>query len=245
MSAIRRSCEVTPSVASQTTSATSARSAARCGAQRRVVLDRLRDLGRAADAGRVDEQQLAAVDLDRRVDRVARRARDVGDDHALAAEEGVDERGLADVRAPDHREAHELLLQLLVLVLGQHLDEAVEQVAGAEPLRRRDGQRLAQPEAVEVVHERDVARRVDLVGGQHDRQAAAAQHLGHLGVAGAHAGARVDHEQRDVGVRRAPRAPGRGSRRRAAPCPRGRRRRCRSARRCGRSSRWRAPCGRA
>ena len=109
-----------------------------------------------------------------------------------------------------------VLLQLLVLVLGQQLDEAVEQVAGAEPLRRRDGQRLAQPEAVEVVHERDVARRVDLVGGQHDRQAAAAQHLGHLGVAGAHA--RRARRPRTARRRRprAPRAPGRGSRRRAA-----------------------------
>ena len=35
------------------------------GAQRRVVLDRLRDLGGAADAGRVDEHHPAAVDLDR------------------------------------------------------------------------------------------------------------------------------------------------------------------------------------
>ena len=52
----------------------------------------------------------AAVDLELGVDRVARRAGDVGDDHALAAEERVDERGLADVRAADHREPDEVLL---------------------------------------------------------------------------------------------------------------------------------------
>ena len=32
-------------------------------------------------------------------------------------------------------------------LLGQQLDDAVQQVAGAEALRRRDGDRLAQPEA--------------------------------------------------------------------------------------------------
>jgi hypothetical protein len=58
-SAIRRSWEVTPALASQTTSATSARSAARW--EHRVVLDRLLHLGLAADAGRVDQAQAAAA----------------------------------------------------------------------------------------------------------------------------------------------------------------------------------------
>ena len=42
--------------------------------------------------------------LEARVDRVARRAGDLRDDRALLAEERVDERRLADVRAPDDRE---------------------------------------------------------------------------------------------------------------------------------------------
>ena len=51
----------------------------------------------------------------------------------------VDERGLADVRAPDHRQADGRPPRAPRLVVGrQQLDEAVEQVAGAEPLRRRD-----------------------------------------------------------------------------------------------------------
>ena len=55
-------------------------------AQRRVVLDGLGDLRLAAHAGGVDDDELAAVDLQRQVDRVARRAGDLGDDHALGAE---------------------------------------------------------------------------------------------------------------------------------------------------------------
>src|SRR5215211_2446300 len=170
-------------------------------AQRRVVLDRLLHLGAAPDAGRVDQQQRPAVDLDRRVDRVARGAGDVGDDHALAAEEGVDEAGLADVRAADHGEADGLLVLLRgVVAVGQQLDQAVEQVARAQPLRGGDRQRIAEPEAVEVVHEPDVARVVDLVGRDDDGQAAAAQDVGDLRVAGAHARARVYDEQRDLRI---------------------------------------------
>ena len=56
-----------------------------------------------------------------------------------APSEAVDQRGLADVRAPDDGEAHDVVVLLLGLVLGQQLDDAVEQVAGPEALRGRDG----------------------------------------------------------------------------------------------------------
>ena len=99
------------------------------------------------------------------------RARDVGDDHALEAQEGVDQRRLADVRAPDHGQAHDVLLGVGdLVVLGQQLDEAVEQVAGAQALGGGDRDRLAEPEAVEVVREHEVVGRVDLVRGDDDRQ---------------------------------------------------------------------------
>ena len=144
---------------------------------------------------------VAAVDLDRRVDRVARGAGDLGDDHPLAAEEGVDEARLADVGAPDDRQADDVVgLVLVVVALGQQLDEPVEQVAGAEALGGGDRQRLAEAEAVEVVGEREVVRRVDLVGRDHHGEPAAAQDVGDLLVARPHAGAGVDDEQRHLGV---------------------------------------------
>ena len=68
------------------------------------------------------------------------------------------------------------------------------------PCAAETAHRLAEPEAVEVVGERDVARLVDLVGGDDDGQPAAAQDVRDLLVAGAHARARVDDEQRDLGV---------------------------------------------
>ena len=50
-----------------------------------VVLDPLPLLASAAQPGRVDEHEGRLAALQHRVDRVARRAGDLGDDHALAA----------------------------------------------------------------------------------------------------------------------------------------------------------------
>ena len=101
---------------------------------------------------------------------------------------------------PDDRQPDDVLVLLGVVALGQQLDQAVEQVAGAEALGGGHGQRLAEPEPVEVVREHEVVRGVDLVGRHHHGQRAAAQDLGDLLVARPHAGAGVDHEQRDLGV---------------------------------------------
>ena len=56
----------------------------------------------AAHAGRVDQHVGLAVALEGHVHRVARRARLVERDHALLAEQAVDQRRLADIRPADH-----------------------------------------------------------------------------------------------------------------------------------------------
>ena len=69
------------------------------------------------------------------------------------------------------------------------------------PWAAETGQRLAEPEAVEVVREHEVARACRSCSPPPRRAAApAAQDLGDLLVAGPHAGAGVDHEQGDLGV---------------------------------------------
>jgi hypothetical protein len=190
---------VTPSVASQTTSATSARSAARRD-RSGVVLERLPHLGLAPDPGGVDEHELAAVEGERQVDRVARRARLGRDDDPLRAGEAVEQRGLADVGPPDEREAHRVVAGVLVGRLRREGGHPIQEVAGAEPLGGGDGDRLAQSQGIEVGDQRHVLDRVDLVGGHEHRQRRAAQELGHLLVAGAQPGLGVDHEHRRVGV---------------------------------------------
>ena len=78
--------------------------------------------------------------------------------------------------------------------------DPVEQVAGAQALRGGDGDRLAQPQRVELRGQREVLGGVDLVGGHQHRQRGAAQQLGHLLIAGAQAGPGVNDEHRRVGV---------------------------------------------
>ena len=96
-------------------------------AQRRVVLDRLADLRLPAHAGGVDDHEAAAVDEQRQIDCIASGARLVGDDHALLTDEAIDERGLADIRPPDHREANGVLRPWRALGDGgQQRHQAVE-----------------------------------------------------------------------------------------------------------------------
>ena len=131
------------------------------------------------------------------------------------------------------------------LALREQLHDAVEQVARAEPLGGRDGHRVTEPEAVEVGGEREVGDAVALVGRDDRGQRRAAQQVGHLLVPGPDAGFGVDDEHRDLRV--------------GDPGPRLIADRARERvlvlevhaagvderEACGRSTRSRAPCGRA
>ena len=71
------------------------------------------------------------------------------------------------------------------------------------PCAAETGDRLAEPEPVELGGERHVGDAVDLVRGDDHRQRRAPQQVRQLLVARAHAGARVDDEHGDVALRRA------------------------------------------
>ena len=73
------------------------------------TLDALPLMPLAAKTRRVDEHERRLAALQHGVDRVARRAGDVGDDHALPGRERVQERRLADVRPAEDRDADRLV----------------------------------------------------------------------------------------------------------------------------------------
>ncbi len=140
-----------------------------------VVLDVLLDLGGATDTGGVDEPVRAAFALDQRVDRVARRARDLAHDGALGACELVQQRRLAGVRPADDRDVDDVLVDL-GLDVGQDGDDLVEDVAGPVTVRRRDGPRLAEAEVPELEALVLATRGVHLVHRKEDRPVRALQH---------------------------------------------------------------------
>ena len=81
----------------------------------RIFLDRVVDLRLAAHTGGVDEQILAEFVFKIAVDGVARRARNVGDDHALLAENAVEQARLADVRLADDGDLDDILVVFLAV----------------------------------------------------------------------------------------------------------------------------------
>ena len=112
--------------------------------QRRVIFDRPMRFGLLAHAGGVDQANGAVMPVQERVDRVARRARNVGDDGALFAEQRVEQRTLADVGAADDRERELVAEHRIRCVRREQFDDAIEQIAGALTVDRRDRDRFAE-----------------------------------------------------------------------------------------------------
>ena len=138
-------------------------------AQLRVVVDPLALLSLSPQAGRVDQLEDPPVPLEDRVDGVPGRAGHVGDDHALRADEGVQQRRLADVRTPEDRDADRLVADLRRALAGEQVDDAVEQVAGAVAVQGGERERVAEAELVELDRLEVLARVVDLVR-EHDHR---------------------------------------------------------------------------
>ncbi len=198
---------------------------------------RLRHLARPANARRVDDAELLAVPLQERVDRVARGARHLRDDHPVLAQQPIDERRLARVRAADDRDRG---------FAGSFGGPAVtrpDRGSARAPGSRRSFEQIADAvavlgadlhdrvEAEPVQLEGSVARAtiVHLVDGEDDRHAGSTRGRGDVLVAGNQSFAAVDDHHDEVG-RPATRVV-RARRRGRAADPRWRRtiHRCRSA----------------
>ena len=111
----------------------------------------LRDLPLAADAGGVDEDvRSCRLALDERVDRVARRARSVVDEHAVLAEHAVQEARLARVRAPDDGDAREAPSSSGGASSRGAPDDGGLEVADAAPVERADRGDLVDAEPVDL-----------------------------------------------------------------------------------------------
>ena len=164
----------------------------------RELLHPLVHLGLAADAGGVDEEEFAVLVFKGGVHGVARRARHVGDDDALLAEDAVQKRGLAHVRLADDGDLDAVVLPLLLVGLGEILEALVQQIAGAVPVHGGDGDRVAEAERVKFIHAHvGRAGGVGLVDGQYHGLLRAQQHVRHVLVRRGHAGAQVGHQHDD------------------------------------------------
>ena len=98
------SCSTTLSCASMTATTTCARLDGLQGLDDAEFLDRLLDARAAPHARRVDQRVALAVALEGHHDGIARGPRLIECHHAILAEQAVDQRALADIRAADDRD---------------------------------------------------------------------------------------------------------------------------------------------
>ena len=115
------------------------------------LLRGLVDLAAAPQARRVDEGVGPSAALEIDVDAVAGGAGLVECDHPLFAENGVDQRRLADVGASHHRDLRPSRLHLGLRLRGrERLQNQLQQIVHAVAVGRRDRPGLAQPELVKL-----------------------------------------------------------------------------------------------
>ena len=170
-------------------------------AQHAVTLDHIVDLRLFAHTGGVDKDILALLVFKIRVDGVARRTGNIADDHALGAENAVRERGFANIGLTDEGDLDDVLIFFLFLLGWKVLKAGVEQVARAVAVDGGNGDWVAQSQVVELVKIGvDLTGGVHLIDRQHDRLAAAQQHIGDLLVGSRQAGLHIRQENDDVRV---------------------------------------------
>src|SRR5205085_4338490 len=113
----------------------------------REVLGRRAGAAAAPYAGGVDQCVASPGALERHLDRVARRPGLIESDHALLADQRVDQRRFADIRPADDGDARVALFGLVWLgVRRQWGKDRLEQLAHALAVRRRDRGRRAEAE---------------------------------------------------------------------------------------------------
>ena len=183
------------------------------GAPDAEEFNRIADPPLFANAGGVDQDvslpDAVGLDFKRNVHRIARRARDGADDHALGTGEGVDQRGFADILPADDRELERVGgrgpgnggvgagLRTCDARLWQERDGRIHQRGNSQVVNRADGKDFVETERGEFRGVGFDVRGIHLVGGHQDWPAAPAQTRGHLAVERDNPFPRVDDQNDD------------------------------------------------
>ncbi len=139
------------------------------------ALDEVLDPGATSHPGGVDQQELAPVAFEGHQNAVAGGAGLLVRDHALLSQQAIHQRGLADVRAADDGDANGVgvgVRSRLRLEAGEH---PLHELLAPPRVARGDGERLTQPQRMEVCAGDVGIEPVRLVEGQRDGLARAAQ----------------------------------------------------------------------
>ena len=163
------------------------------------------NLGLSPYARRVNEDILLSVVHHHRIDCVARCSRNVRDNHAVFAEQAVDDGTLSHIRFSDQRYLRALILFFFSLVDRREVCfDGFQEIADAEAARRRNRNRISAGEVIELVNiVLKLCETVHLIDREHHRLLCAAQHVRDPVVrirdAGSHIGQKDNHIRRIYG----------------------------------------------
>ena len=134
-----------------------------------------------------------------RVDGVARSARYVGDDVALFADEGIDQRGLTCVGSTHDGDTRSIEGFVYVFAFGEVLDDGIEEVARTATADGGDGHWVAEAKAVELGRLVVLGIVVSLIGYQEDGLLGAAELGRYLIIEVGDAALYIDDKEDDIG----------------------------------------------
>ncbi len=175
------------------------------------LLELALDLGPPPQPGGVDELHRAAAIVPERGDGVAGGAGLRAGEHAILAEQSVDQGRLADIGPADDRQLQRPLALALAFRRGHRRRRACcllvgerrkhgKKIGHAVAMLGRDRHGLAEPQREGLEDAAGAGTPLGLVRHQHHRRLAAAQPIGEMAVDRRDADARVDDKQSDVGL---------------------------------------------
>ena len=165
-----------------------------------VRLNAFIDVGAASHPGGVDENVIVIGVAQGNTDTVARGTGLVGDHHALLAEQRVDQRRLADVRAASHRNARDIVERLGLADLWQRREHTGHERIQTFAMRSGNSEWIAQTECEELSRRTVRFLAFGLVNRERDRFAQAPQDLCNLAVITTRAAASVHHKNNRIGL---------------------------------------------
>ena len=148
---------------------------------------------------RIDDDIVLAIDAKWGVNRIPRCPGDVADDGPLIAKKAVGQGRLSDIRPTDQAEGNRVFVDVLVLLREQR-NRLIKQIADADAMGSRNGNRGSEAQFIEVRHVSDFLDVIDFIDRQNNRFFALEEQFGDKAVVMGQTQFAIDDEKDDIGL---------------------------------------------
>ena len=134
------------------------------------------------------------------IDGITCRTGNLGDDITFLTDKGIDNTGLTGIRTTHHRKTGDTFLKLVCVLLRQHLQHLVKQIARTTARRGTDTVRIAKTKVIKLVLVIEMLVVISLVCYEENRQFGTTQNLGHVHVPACHTVLDITDEKNQIGL---------------------------------------------